>query len=350
MLTLKWRNTKDTVHGICYVVVLMFIYILFAFSTSNPDYNVYRNWYIKTGNSGLVDRFEIGFSLLMLFGNIVGLSYQQFIMVVAAIGLLLIGVSLKEYCKRPTVALILYALYPLMFDIVQIRNFLAGAIIFFALRYLKNFNYKNVLLYLFFCLLACTFHITSVFYIFYMAAYFRDYKKAMKIVSIVFLFMLLGYLIFHNILLKIVSLFGNAGYIEAGSSINKVLGYGIFAVLAILIMYMFHFNKYKIKKSNNGYIDKIIPILLICCMAISITSQAYRFFRNMSLIVYIVFLNNGVQINRRKMKINYICMLNSFFAILFSVFFFMRQISPWAPMYERLTKTIIESNLFFGGK
>lgn len=344
------KHIEDRIHRISYILVLIFVYIIFAFSTNNPDYNVYRNWYIRTGNFGLMDRFEIGFSLLMLLGNIMGLNYQQFIMVVAAIGLLLIGVSLQDYCKYPTIALILYTLYPLLFDIVQIRNFLAGAVIFFALRYLKKFDRKNVILYLLFLLLACSFHITSVFYILYMAAYFKDYKKVLKIVGISFLIMLFGYVAFHTIILKIVGLFGDIGYIEAGSSIKKVLGYGLFSILAIVMMYVYHFDRYKINRNNNGYIDKVIPILLFCCLAISITSQAYRFFRNMSLIVYIVFLNNGVQIYKRKMKINYICMLNSFFAFLFSAFFFMRQISPWSPMYERLTKTILESNLFFGGR
>lgn len=341
------KKYSNIVRRAVFVFVLVLIWIIFAFSTENPDYHIYENWYRITRFQGLIDRFEVGFSAFMLLCNKLGLSYQQFLMLLSAVGLILIADSLLDYCRYPTLALILYAFYPLLFDIVQIRNFLGEALIFFALRYLKEYNLKNFISYVVFCIGASLFHITSLFYLVFLIVYVKDYKKIVKFIIILTLSLLIFYIFLNSVFIKISAMFGNMAYIEEGSTFSKIIGYGGFAIFATVLMYIYHFTNDSLLKEKEVFIPKLIPVLIICCVVIMVSSQAYRLFRNMALIIYVAFLNDGALINGTVIRGKMISYINTIFAIFFSAFFYIRQLSQWSPMFERLTKVIIKSNTFF---
>lgn len=332
------KNKK--VHLIWFIVLLFIIWTLFAFNTENADYASYANWYRITSISGLQNRFEIGFSLSMLIATKMGFTFTQFLMVFSAIGLCLIGCFIIENCDFPCAALLLYFIYPFFYDVVQIRNFMAMAIVLFGTKFLKEFNRKNVILFTGTVLLAMSFHITAVFSFSYMLAYFKNYKTVLRLTVILAICMFGVFIILPNSLLNLILNFGAETYVESGSTIKKVIGYGAFSLIASLCAY-------RISKNRNTTLLKLVPIMLLTCVLIAITSQAYRMFRNLSVILYVVFLNDGVRIDKRKLFLNKEKTIYTTFAIAYSVFFFIRQLSPFAPMYNEVTEAILKSNIFW---
>ena len=351
--TLKLRiNMSKLLHLLAFAFVVFFAWILYAFATNGPDYYSYESWYSYSVTQGFLQRFEIGFSGIMFLCAKLGLSFQQFIMVLSALGLFIFSISVYKYCQHPVLAMVLYLFYPFVFDVVQLRNFISFAIILFGIRFLKEFTLKNALLYGLCCLLAMSMHRTALFYVFFYIAYLKEFKNVVKVTvagafSIVFIAIL-----FPSWLFGFLNTVGNEIYVEGGSTIVKVLGYGAFAIVATFLMYCYHYSDSSLLKDNNEYeyLCKLVPVLLICCVAVAFASQTYRFFRNMSILLYIVFLNDGIKRKERLvLQGSAINAFNSLFAIAFAAFFFIRQISPWSPMYTNMTKVVIESNSFLFG-
>ena len=274
-------------------------------------------------------------------------------MIFSAIALLLISISIYDYSKAPCLVLILYFIYPYFFDVVQIRNFMAEAIVFFGLRYLKEFTTKNIIFYVLFVLLSTMMHITSLFYFTYLVAYIKDYKNVVKSIILLLMFYLIFFFLAPSNITNIITGFVSNDYIEGGTTINKIIGYGVFAVFSVIILFFLKdHNETKLIDDNykvhiTECMKKIIPTIMITIAMIAISSQGYRFFRNISLIVYIVYINEGIEIKNfiiRGKAINYI---STIYAISFSCFFFWRQLSWNAPLFEVVTQQIINSNLLF---
>lgn len=341
---------------VLYLGLIILAWILYAFSTDGPDYHVYEAWYNYTDTTNaVITRFEIGFSTFLFICVRIGISYQQTLMLLSGIGFILISFSLLQYCKRPILAFLLYMFYPFIFDVVQIRNFISFAIVFFSIRYLRHFSKKNLVLYIALIILATSFHTSSIFYLFFLTAYMKEYKSIVRL-SVLTAILIVGVsLIAPSFFYRLLNALGNEIYLESGSTYVKIIGYGLFALLAIVLMYLYHFNDSSTLRIENNDIDvekeylcKLIPALLITCVAIGVSSQAYRLFRNMSIIIYIVFLNDGVtHLNTHVIKGRSINILNTAYALFFSIFFNIRQISFWSPLYEEMTKKVIESNSFF---
>ena len=332
------KNKK--VRLIWFIVLLFIIWTFFAFNTENADYASYANWYRITSISGLQNRFEIGFSFSMLLATKMGFTFTQFLMLYSAIGLCLVGNFIIKNCDFPCVALLLYFIYPFFYDVVQIRNFMAMAIVLFGTRFLKKFDMKNVILFISIVLLAMSFHITAVFSFSSMLAYFKNYKTVLRLTVILAVCMCGAFIMLPNSLLNLILNFGAETYVESGSTIKKVIGYCAFSLIASLFAY-------RISKSRNTTLLRLVPIMLLTCVPIAITSQAYRMFRNLSVLLYVVFLNDGIRIEKRKLFLHKEKIIYIMFAILYSIFFFIRQLSPFAPMYSEVTEAILKNNIFW---
>lgn len=335
-------NKKKSRRIILTLCVFICLWIIFGFNTDNADYAIYENWYNVIGKSGIVNRFEIGFEYTMLFFNKIGLNYRGFLIAYSFIGLAIISISVYKYSKIPYLVLVLYAFYPFLFDVVQIRNFMAEAIILYSLVFLKECNIKNIVLFSLLLIVAMLFHKGSFFYIFLLLAYLKDYKKIFKI-SIAIMFFLFAVVIFKgDFLVKILADDVPELYLRYDSSFFKVIGYFIFSFLTAFFIFVF-----KQPNKNNDYIQRVIPIMLISIPFILISAQFYRMFRNMVIIAYIVMTNYSINGYKSKYKLTYAAFTLSLFSLTFSLFFFIRQLSPFAPLYETVTKPIIEKNSLF---
>lgn len=338
-------NKKLSLSAFVFISIFIVMWIISGFHTAAPDYTIYSNWYRETSLVGLTQRFEIGYSLSMLLGVKLGLSFEQFLAVFFAIGFVLIAKTIWENCEYPSIVAILYFIYPFFFDVVQIRNFMAVAIFLSGLKYLKEFNRKNFIKMCTLITLASCFHVTAIFYFLFLFSYIKSYKKITLIMFSFYAFGLVVYYISPSLVSTFATHFGNELYAVWGSSSNKVIGYNIIAIVAIAIPYIYYT---KIKKDevllNDNYMVKTIPILLVAVIALTVTSQAYRLFRNMSLVLYITFLNESFMESNKKnvIRFNTAQLMFGIYAVFYSTFFHYKQLT--GGMYEYVIKQILESN------
>ncbi|MHA6509045.1 EpsG family protein [Tessaracoccus sp. Y1736] len=143
------------------------IVVVFVGNSSNPDYDAYLRRYTLAKNSASDDRvsvFESGFQLMFEQSSSAGLSYQDFVASVGLIGLLLINRTVRMFPGAGNFVYPLYLLYPLVFDAVQLRNFLALAVVIHASRYLLLGGVRNRLFFFISVIVATTFHQTAIVY------------------------------------------------------------------------------------------------------------------------------------------------------------------------------------------
>lgn len=119
--------------------IVLFV-IVMGLNTDNPDYINYSIAYERRSTFAL--DFQYLWALISYLGNVLGLSYQQFVLCCSAFGYLVftralvvleqrIGFSLPFFC-------LLYGFYPFLLDVVQIRNFLAMSFFFLTFTYLLS--------------------------------------------------------------------------------------------------------------------------------------------------------------------------------------------------------------------
>lgn len=128
-------SIKKKSYKIVNIITFIFIIVLFAGNTYNGDYNAYVSAYTYNYR---IEEFEYGFQIFMQICRILGLTYNQFLLVLALIGYGLIYNVLLKYSKSISVFVSLYFAILIFYDINQIRNFLGVAILFFACAKLQE--------------------------------------------------------------------------------------------------------------------------------------------------------------------------------------------------------------------
>lgn len=347
---LKRRKTLAFKPGnLLYAFEIFALWAISAWNTYNPDYNVYKRWFDLKNYGGILKRFEPGFAYSMIVMSKMNLSYQQFLMIYFAIGLIIIALSVKCYCRQPALVILLYGIYPFFMDIVQIRNFMAEAIIIFALRFLEERSKRNIFLYILFVMIASTFHITFMVFLIFLLAYFKNYFLTLKISLSITLCLGAFIIIDPGGIAKAASKFVATVYFEEEMSLYRVLGYAFFAVLIIVIVWLYYYRSKNGKQDNKeyNYLMYIIPTLLVMISFIALSAQCYRFFRNMLLISYIVLINIGIKRERHIIKFNNMQLIISLSVLFISVFFFEHQLGRNANHYETVTRAVLENNLLF---
>lgn len=124
-------------------LIIIYLVILMGGSLENPDTVIYQNIFER-------DFFikDIGFGVLIYALKSIGITFNVFRLTVATIGILLIHHTVNKYVKNTSYFYILYGIYPFMFDIVQVRNFLAMSLFVYAVPFLLELNRKNILKYI----------------------------------------------------------------------------------------------------------------------------------------------------------------------------------------------------------
>lgn len=339
-------NKKNARKSLIFSCLFLVLWVIFGFNTANADQLSYQNWYRLTGLSNqILDRFEIGFSIGYRLGNILKLDFQTYLAVFSFIGLALVANSIYRYAKKPCLVILLYFIYPFLFDVVQLRNFMAFAIMMYSLRFLESFNKENVIKFLLCFVISMSFHSSSFFYIFFLFAYLKDFKWITKIS----IFMTMGCILIavfgRGLIMRFIDSETAQIYLFEGMASSKMIGYLLFACLTVILVYKY--NKSNVKNTvSNEFLIYIIPLTIVSTPFILLNSQFYRFYRNMILITYIVLTNLAFS---EKSKDIWILSEKKFilfsFSIFLSVFFFWRQLSPGTDLYQTVTEPIFNNNL-----
>lgn len=337
------------------VIMIVYIYIIMAFNINNPDYTNYSSGYYFIGigeYTGWIK--DYGYLFLVEIANKVGLDYSEFLIVFFAVCTVLLVKIVNLYSSSPNAVLSMLMLYPLFINIIQIRLFLAILIVLFAIQYLNEYKFSNLLKYLFALVLATSLHLSAVFFSCLMMLYIR---KKIYFLVLLFTILLVG-ILFFPVILNVINSFTEGkldGYMESNYiTFNKTLRVTFFGVSIIIFsLYLkrclsslpssFQINSYDILLSR-----AVLMVLPISVVAIMFSNEFERFSRIGYIIIYILFFN---LINSGKIKI-----ISKFFAcilFIFSVFSYIYfqyyfRFSNEIPFSEAVFETILEHNSLIG--
>lgn len=292
--SIKYPNSKKI-----FYTWFIWLFILFAFSSNNADYNMYINNYNEFGTKLQFGNYFLFKLVCFVFYNI-KFSYRIFLVVYSLVGLLLIFSVIKKYSKKINYSLILYFFMPFVFDFIQLKNFMAFSIIIYALPYLFDNNKKSILKYLLLNIIASLFHPFAILGISFIVLNKINNKKFNIFLSI--MFVLEGIFVISGLFVKLASLilpndkfiayFVYDRYIPGISTTLKSI---IIIVLQIVILFICKSHNKEDKmndivyKMNKAYI-LFIPILFY-------TNQIMRLPKSLLIYVYMSITNIFEKIN-----------------------------------------------------
>lgn len=190
-------------------LMIAFLCVMMGANTQNPDIYAYQLNYEKTN----LDSLEYGYWFFKQIFIFLGLDYKWFRIITSAIGILLINNTVKKVIKNESAFYLMYFIYPFLLDVVQVRNFLAMAILIFSTPYLVNDDKGNSLKAIIFILLAMSFQTSAIIYL---PMIFFIKKKKNKIFILLFIEIVILLVIFtlNNSILNsfsefLINIFGN---------------------------------------------------------------------------------------------------------------------------------------------
>lgn len=357
----NYKNIKRYRIMIGFILIFIIMWILFAFSTGNADYSVYRMNYESISN----DFHDVGYNLLVLVFNYLGFSYQAFLAFFSLLGLLLIANTILKFSAQPTKVLLLYCIFPFFFDIVQIRNFIAMAIVLYAIRYLLVFSRKNFIKYCACILIAYSFHTVALFYFVFLFAYMKNTKTIFKLSTMLAVcgsVLMLGSVqliessVFGNILKTInpKALYYMGDNLQSNTRLLFIV-YIISICIVACIVNKFYFkslnkrsdgisNITEINNNNVRLLSKLCTLSSIFVIFVILDPTLFRVFRNV--LIYFYMISTYVTSDKSK-RMNIIVIFINSCIVGFSVLSFVNFLIKDATMYDFVTFPILNNNLLF---
>ena len=309
MLCIIRKNSKLT-----FYLLFTWMWILFAFNHANADFRMYRSIYYGTLS---VSSMEYGFVILCKIFRNLGFNYNMFLAVYSFVGLTLIKKTIFKYSKNISLTLALYFIFPFIFDVIQIRNFMAFAIVIYAIKYLIDENEKNIKKYIFLVLIASMFHSFSI-----IALAFIFLNKFNSSKSILISFLIISGLVIilrNGLLVDILSKVLNSDKVAAYFIDSRYMpGFktSLLSIMICLLMFMISRLIYN-KNAFSSLTYQIFVFILILIPLLFYNATIMRFQRSMLILLYIGFSNN---IKIRTLKNKYIYnKKNMFISLLFII-------------------------------
>lgn len=162
---------------VLFLITFLLLWILVTFNYNNADYNMYQRLYNLYGNSQGFMSSEILFQVFCKIGNFFGMSYRVFRAIYSTITIVLLANSFKHLTKNCSIVSGLYMIFPFLLDAVQIRHFMAIALVIYGLRFLVTDNNKDIWKYIVCNILAIGFHYIAIFCLLFVILKFFENKK-----------------------------------------------------------------------------------------------------------------------------------------------------------------------------
>lgn len=163
--------------------------ILMGFNTYTPDYEEYEKFY---GAIWMYPYLELGFQGLCLLGNILGLSFQEFRIMYAAVFAFFTFVAVKRLTPFPNYVLALFLLWPFIPGVSGIRQSLANMIMCCGFPCLFKSGRIQIVKYVLWVGLAYLIHQSSLFFLLFI---FARIDIGVKEKRMIYLIVILGVII-----------------------------------------------------------------------------------------------------------------------------------------------------------
>ena len=143
-------------------VVLGTLVAISATNTQNVDSAIYRvGYYYGVGLRPL----EWGYKCLADMAYSAGLDFETFRSLLVAGGFVVLHLAVAKQVTQQASFYLLYAVYPFLLDIVQVRNFVSFAVVTLALVILVHGRGANRVLFIGLVLIAASFQAIALFYL-----------------------------------------------------------------------------------------------------------------------------------------------------------------------------------------
>lgn len=198
-------------------IILVFLWLLFAFSYGNADYDIHLRRY--TQYQVLNSQTEWLYNKLMLIFNHFGFSYQEFLIILSAFVLLVFFIFVKKHTKNVAGVLALYMIYPFCMDVTMVRYTLAISIVYIGLDHLFESKKWWGAKYIACVLIASLIHLSAVVCLIFLLPKFVDLKKLSKLMIL----LTIGITAFSSLLTVFVDKLASISFLNIGTKLSIVL-------------------------------------------------------------------------------------------------------------------------------
>ena len=273
------------------LITLFYLFVLIGFNTLSPDFMV-NKWMYEEVYLSVWDNFEPGSILIAKLCNLLGLGYEAYRCIVAAIFVIILFWGLLKITENVAIAAIIAIIYPCVTFASGLRSAIAFSICIFSFGYIVG-ERKNKKKFIILTLLAVLFHYSAIFnliYIFWDREF--DQKKYMEIIILECIaFVLLRMNVIYTFMasrfpnLKILEWI-NIGEKESPSMVSFL----VYAAICLFI-YWIIYNGVKfddLECRNNAKALIRLNILYLPLLAINFTYERTLIFGNYMLFLYLL--------------------------------------------------------------
>lgn len=349
MLLLNMLSAFSKKHSkIIFNLTFIFIWILYFGNNDNPDLINYESIY--NGNDLNIEK---GFKFIIQLSKHFNIDFKLFICIISLICLFLIFSTVSKFTTNINYVIALYIIYPFVFDVIQLRNFIAMSIIIFSIRFLFKNDIKNKIYYVICVCLAASIHKLMLVYIIFLFINLKNKNRLIKVMIVFTMFFCA--LIFLNgnaisFLNKVMPLSEEKyNYYFSNKLRYGFLIYWSFSLLYLLLVYI---SRKRVKYnwgSTEKYSDSLRFVDLVFWInVLSVTFfplymlniDFYRLFRNLSILNYTVYAitNDSYIKTTNKGKFTYNFYVIGGLALMF--------IYDVGRNYGHVFKPILENNIF----
>lgn len=151
------------------VVTIAFFFLIMSgagpFYSFQADYhNYYRNYYTVI-DRGILHNNQVGYSLIMIIGNVLGIPFDIFrLLVIGGCFWLIYRNVIKRYQVNANYILSLYMMYAIIMDSEQFRNWIALTILLSGIRFLESSVCVDRLKFIAIWIVSISFHYSFVLF------------------------------------------------------------------------------------------------------------------------------------------------------------------------------------------
>ena len=269
------KKAKNSKLVLVMIFILFFVLSVLRSSNVGTDLYVYLDIFNNVKNTEVdlnlfQSRFEFGYILFNKFIYYFFQNEQFFIAITATIVLIGFYFFINKYSKNKWLSAFLFVGIGIFaFSLSVIRASLAGIIILFSYKYLKE---RNFLKFSLLVLVACFFHIGAiVFIISYPITYLKIDKTFYKLITIVFI----GLFVFLNeVTLFVIQYFPKYSYYISGAYMQgdiRIAAVKSFLIFLIIILLGIITNYHKNSEDGKMWLQILIIGLLFLGLSMKYT-------------------------------------------------------------------------------
>jgi len=328
-----YYGSKRKTNQIWVVITLAFLFLIISgagpFYSFQADYDNYYSNYYTVMDRGLLDNNQIGYSFIMIIGNLLGIPFDMFrLLVIGACLWLLYHYVIKRYQVNVNYVLGLYMMYAVIMDSEQFRNWVALTILLSGLQFLESTRWADRIKFLIIWLISISFHYSFALYAPLLLVNNKKDNKWLKRLVMVSLFISIVIVLNGNKIpfQDLLTEFGGSRIIESYLTTQTNFGFLIPAIThgsSIFLAYWARkiiYSKYEgvnfnILPSSPRY-DEVSKIkrelslanivywinvgMLIVFPLYIVNVQFYRLMRNLLLVTYVICAKATQHLIRRK--------------------------------------------------